>query len=147
MVTLTRVFLYPRCATSILATSSAYSAVAGLTGPAGSVTVYAANSVTADASSSTLLAVLTEGMPDWRLLRVLPLATLLEWGICCTNHLDPPCGCRMICSSNLMGATAAESSSITMIEAWSFCGVRSVATTFHFLAVWCSPRSTRGWET
>ena len=52
--------------------------------------------------------------------------------MCYTNHLDPPCGCKVISSSGLVGATAAESSLMTMIEAWSFCGEESVATAFPF---------------
>ena len=52
--------------------------------------------------------------------------------MCCTNHLDPHCGCKVISSSGPVEATAAESSSMTMIEAWSFYEEGSVATAFSF---------------
>ena len=52
--------------------------------------------------------------------------------MCCTNHLDLSCGCKVISSSGLVGAIATESSSMTMIEAWSFYGEESVAMAFPF---------------
>ena len=69
-----------------------------------------------------------EGISDWWLIKVLP-----EWGMCYTIHLDPSYDCKVISSSGLVGATIAESSSMTMIEAWSFYEEGSVATAFPFL--------------
>ena len=82
---LTRVFLYPRCATSVLATSSACSADGttadsvsnAATDPATASSADSTDSITActaDASSSALLVV--EGISDWRLIRVLPFPYL-----------------------------------------------------------------------
>ena len=80
---LTRVFLYPRCATSVLATSSVCSAADGTTASSvygtttDSATAGSADSAdsvtvcTADASPSMLL--LAKGISDW-----WPIGVLLE---------------------------------------------------------------------
>ena len=164
MVTLTRVFLYPWCATSVLVISSACSnTVADSAGCAATIctVIYATAdcAVPACAVACCVVAacagacccaagacytagaccavgaycvvgaccaagadacytpgadaccaysnVLAGNMSGWRLICVLPLVVLPEWGMCCTNYLDPPPRCRVISSSGLVGGAAA----------------------------------------
>ena len=185
---LTRVFLYPQCATSALAISStavdsaaaictvicaaacavpadcatadravadcavaacavACCAIAACVGASSAASAccsmgacYAVSACCAAstdacsaASSSAFSNVLAGSILGWQLICVLSRATLPEQGMCYTNHLDSPPGCRVISSSGLVDVAAAESSSKAMIEAWSFCGEGSVATAFPFL--------------
>ena len=71
-----------------------------------------------------------------RLNCVLSPYALPVRGMCCTNHLNLPCGCGVINLSGLVGV-ASGSSSKTMIEGWSCGGEGSVTTVFPFLNTYC----------
>ena len=93
-----------------------------------------------------LLMYLRGGIGDGRLsleglICLLPPAALPERGMCCTNHLDPPPGCRVINSTGLVGVVA-DSSSKTKIDRWSSCWEGSVTTAFPFFTACCSAASS-----